>query len=83
MLAHELNRMDLDSEVIRKVRENIHRLRRIGSYRGRRHAAGLPVRGQNARENARTARKLNMVDRGEDYHTLVRRPYDSPVEKLE
>src|SRR5271169_516501 len=76
MLAHELNGMDLDSEIVRKVRENIHRLRRIGSYRGRRHAAGLPVRGQNARENARTARKLNKVDRGEEYHTLVRRPYN-------
>src|SRR5271170_490769 len=78
-LALELNGMDLDSEVVRKVRENIHRLRRIGSYRGRRHAAGLPVRGQNARENARTARKLNKVDRGEEYHTLVRRPY-GPIE---
>lgn len=28
-----------------------------------RHAAGLPVRGQNTQTNARTARKLNKVDR--------------------
>lgn len=35
---------------------NIKRLMDIGSYRGRRHRAGLPVRGQNTRTNARTRR---------------------------
>ncbi|WP_008312977.1 30S ribosomal protein S13 [Leptolyngbya sp. PCC 6406] len=33
---------------------NIKRLMDIGSYRGRRHRAGLPVRGQRTRTNART-----------------------------
>jgi len=38
------------------VTENIKRLREIGSYRGIRHARGLPVRGQRTRSNARTKR---------------------------
>jgi small subunit ribosomal protein S13 len=70
-LATELGQYKLDNDLVRKVREDIQRLRRIGSYRGSRHAAGLPVRGQSTRENARTAKKLNKVDR--DYHTLARR----------
>jgi small subunit ribosomal protein S13 len=43
---------DLRSE----VSENIKRLKEIGSYRGLRHAKGLPVRGQRTRSNARTKR---------------------------
>ncbi|PSB01158.1 30S ribosomal protein S13 [Merismopedia glauca] len=35
---------------------NIKRLIDIGSYRGRRHRQGLPVRGQRTRTNARTRR---------------------------
>lgn len=35
---------------------NIKRLVDIGSYRGRRHRLGLPVRGQRTRTNARTRR---------------------------
>ena len=33
---------------------NIKRLQEIGSYRGIRHKKGLPVRGQNTKNNART-----------------------------
>lgn len=35
---------------------NIKRLTDIGTYRGRRHRQGLPVRGQRTRTNARTRR---------------------------
>ncbi|MGB2925620.1 MAG: 30S ribosomal protein S13 [Limnothrix sp.] len=35
---------------------NIKRLADIGTYRGRRHRQGLPVRGQRTRTNARTRR---------------------------
>lgn len=35
---------------------NIKRLVEIGTYRGRRHRMGLPVRGQRTRTNARTRR---------------------------
>ena len=33
---------------------NIKRLQEIGCYRGKRHRNGLPVRGQNTKNNART-----------------------------
>lgn len=35
---------------------NVKRLADIGTYRGRRHRMGLPVRGQRTRTNARTRR---------------------------
>ncbi len=38
----------------RQVQQNISRLREIRSYRGERHRAGLPTRGQRTRCNART-----------------------------
>ena len=41
---------DLRSE----VNLNIKRLMEIGSYRGMRHRRGLPTRGQNTKNNART-----------------------------
>jgi len=50
----------LDSEYLvegalrRQVSQNIQRLRDIKSYRGARHKAGLPVRGQRTKCNART-----------------------------
>src|SRR5579859_1779501 len=67
-LSHEVGELKLENDLVRQVRDNIARLRRIGSYRGKRHAAGLPVRGQGTRNNAQTARKLNRVDR--NYHTM-------------
>lgn len=38
------------------VKNNIKRLQQIGIYRGMRHSAGLPSRGQRTRHNARTLR---------------------------
>lgn len=38
----------------RQVQQNISRLREIRSYRGDRHRAGLPTRGQRTKCNART-----------------------------
>ena len=37
-----------------EIQMNIKRLMDIGSYRGLRHRRGLPVRGQNTKNNART-----------------------------
>ena len=37
-----------------EVQLGIKRLMDIGSYRGQRHRAGLPVRGQRTRTNSRT-----------------------------
>lgn len=36
---------------------NIKRLMDIGCYRGRRHRMGLPLRGQNTKNNAKTCKK--------------------------
>jgi small subunit ribosomal protein S13 len=58
-----LRAIKVESELRREVRENILHLRANGSYVGKRHAMQLPVRGQNTQSNAKTARKLNRVDR--------------------
>ncbi|TFK76323.1 S13-like H2TH domain-containing protein [Pluteus cervinus] len=58
-----LNSIKIESELRREIRENIAHQRMIGSYVGKRHAMHLPVRGQNTQSNARTARKLNRLDR--------------------
>jgi len=43
---------------------NVKRLMDIGSYRGRRHRAGLPVRGQRTRTNSRTRRSAKRTVAG-------------------
>ncbi|KAH9951252.1 mitochondrial 30S ribosomal protein S13 [Amylocystis lapponica] len=58
-----LRGLKIMSELRRETRENIAHQRMIGSYVGRRHAMGLPVRGQNTQSNASTAKKLNRVER--------------------
>lgn len=49
----ELSSMTLENALRRQVRDNIARLRDIGTYRGRRHAMGLPVRGQRTRSQVK------------------------------
>lgn len=44
----------VEGDLRREVALNIKRLVEIGCYRGRRHRFGLPVRGQNTKNNART-----------------------------
>ncbi|MBQ1396087.1 MAG: 30S ribosomal protein S13 [Eubacterium sp.] len=44
----------VEGDLRREVSLNIKRLMEIGSYRGIRHRRGLPVRGQNTKNNART-----------------------------
>ena len=48
-LTAELSNMKIENDLRREVQDNIRRLRDMGSYRGRRHAMGLPVRGQRTR----------------------------------
>ncbi|MGD9590979.1 MAG: 30S ribosomal protein S13 [Candidatus Berkiella sp.] len=43
-----------EGDLRREVSMRIKRLRDIGCYRGKRHRAGLPMRGQRTRTNART-----------------------------
>lgn len=58
-----LLKLKVEAELRREMRENIAHQRMIGSYVGRRHAMSLPVRGQNTQTNAKTAKKLNRVER--------------------
>ena len=44
----------VEGELRSSVQMNIKRLMDIGSYRGIRHRIGLPTRGQNTKNNART-----------------------------
>ncbi|MEX0877942.1 MAG: 30S ribosomal protein S13 [Candidatus Spechtbacterales bacterium] len=46
----------IEGDLRRDVRENVKRLKDIGTYRGSRHQKGLPVRGQRTRVNSRTVR---------------------------
>lgn len=44
----------IEGDLRREVSMNIRNLREINCYRGIRHKKGLPVRGQNTKNNART-----------------------------
>lgn len=44
----------IEGDLVREVTTNIKRLKDTGSYRGLRHKAGLPTRGQRTKTNART-----------------------------
>ncbi|MEP7162296.1 MAG: 30S ribosomal protein S13 [Candidatus Moraniibacteriota bacterium] len=46
----------VEGELRHQVKQNIKRLKEIGSYRGSRHQKGLPVRGQRTKTNTRTVR---------------------------
>jgi len=46
----------IEGELRREVGQNVKRLKDIKSYRGDRHARGLPVRGQRTKTNSRTRR---------------------------
>ena len=48
------NECQVEGDLRREVALNIKRLSEIGCYRGIRHRRGLPVRGQNTKNNART-----------------------------
>ena len=50
----EIDKLKVEGDLRREVNLNIKRLMEIGSYRGIRHRRGLPVRGQNTKNNART-----------------------------
>lgn len=53
-IREALEAYTVEGDLRREVSLNIKRLIEIGSYRGIRHRRGLPVRGQNSKNNART-----------------------------
>ena len=54
--------LKVEGDLRREVSLNIKRLVEIGCYRGVRHRRGLPVRGQNTKQNARTDRKSTRLN---------------------
>jgi small subunit ribosomal protein S13 len=53
-LRDAVDDLTVEGDLRRERSQNIKRLMEIGSYRGLRHRRGLPVRGQNTKNNART-----------------------------
>ncbi|MEK7478273.1 MAG: 30S ribosomal protein S13 [Patescibacteria group bacterium] len=51
-----IEQFKIGGDLKREVSGNIKRLKDIGSYRGMRHARGLPSRGQRTKTNSRTRR---------------------------
>ncbi len=52
--AIEATGLKIEGDLRREVQADIRRKIEIGSYQGRRHRMGLPVRGQRTKTNART-----------------------------
>src|SRR5690625_6914868 len=53
-IRQAVNNYTIEGDLRREVSLNIKRLTEIGSYRGVRHRRGLPVRGQQTKNNSRT-----------------------------
>lgn len=62
-ITKELSELTIEGDARAIIRQNIALKKSINSYAGMRHAMGLPVRGQNTRTNAKTAKKLNRLER--------------------
>ena len=58
------NNYRVEGDLRRWEAMNIKRLADIGTYRGRRHRMGLPLRGQRTRTNARTRRGRRLTVAG-------------------
>lgn len=63
-IRREVAAYKVEGDLRREVAMNIKRLMEIGCYRGIRHRKGLPVRGQNTRNNARTRKGPRKVVAG-------------------
>jgi len=53
-LREQVAKFTVEGDLRREVSMNIKRLIDLGTWRGKRHRVGLPVRGQRTRTNART-----------------------------
>ncbi|MEC4985163.1 MAG: 30S ribosomal protein S13 [Oscillatoria sp. PMC 1068.18] len=62
--SHIESNYQVEGDLRRWESMNIKRLVDIGTYRGRRHRSGLPVRGQRTRTNARTRRGRRLTVAG-------------------
>ncbi|KAK1924087.1 30s ribosomal protein s13 [Papiliotrema laurentii] len=58
-----LDSLKIETDLKKSMLADIAHLREIGTYRGKRIAAGYPARGQRTKTNALTAGRLNRVER--------------------
>jgi len=63
----------VEGDLRRQIMLNIQRLKNIRCYRGLRHIAGLPVRGQRTRTNTRTVRGNKRVTMGSGRRTVEKK----------
>ena len=63
-IRNEIDKFMVEGDLRREVSMNIKRLMDLGCYRGLRHRRGLPVRGQNTKNNARTRKGPKKPMRG-------------------
>ena len=61
---------NVEGELRGQVTRNIKRLMDIGTYRGLRHKKGLPVRGQNTKNNSRTRKGKKKTVAGKKKATM-------------
>lgn len=61
----------VEGELRGEITRNIKRLMDIGTYRGGRHRKGLPVRGQNTKNNSRTRKGKKKTVAGKKKATVV------------
>ena len=65
LLSREVDQLEkVETKLSRKVQENIKRLVRLKTYRGRRHTQNLPCRGQRTHRNAQTRKKMDWRNMG-------------------
>ena len=62
---------NVEGELRGEITRNIKRLMDIGTYRGVRHRKGLPVRGQNTKNNSRTRKGKKKTVAGKKKATVV------------
>ena len=63
--------ISVEGELRGQNSRNIKRLMDIGSYRGLRHRRGLPTRGQNTKNNARTRKGKKKTIAGKKKATII------------
>jgi len=61
----------VEGELRGEITRNIKRLMDIGTYRGVRHRKGLPVRGQNTKNNSRTRKGKKKTVAGKKKETVT------------
>ena len=61
LLRNEINKHEIEGNLRIKIGLNIKRLYDIKCYRGFRHKANLPVRGQRTKTNGKTSKKRKLL----------------------